>query len=261
MPEIRLKRGRERSLLRRHPWIFSGAVQSVSGDPGPGETVEILSADGTVLDEVCGDWGPRTVRCEGSAILVNGLSTYFRGATEHCYFPETCSPHFDKAKYLRDLGVLKSAGFNFIRCHTWCPPEPFYEACDELGIFVQTELPSVWSFEEAEAIIRRIRRHPCAAILCEGNEKIIDERALERLRKLAVIEWKLPDEFELDPAISDQADQAEQAGESVEVFRFFSDGGASGAMQFELHYKNLRKVFRISPLTGLLTQAETEETP
>lgn len=149
--------------------------------------LRLFSADGTMLDEVGGKWGPRTLKCAGSAILVNDLSTYFRGATEHCYFPETCDPHFDKAKYLHDLGVLKAAGFNFIRCHTWCPPEPFYEACDELGMLVQTELPSVWTFAEAEAIIRQIRRHPCAAILCEGNEKIIDERALERLRKLAAL--------------------------------------------------------------------------
>ena len=108
----------------------------------------------------------------------------FRGATEHCYFPETCNPHFDKEKYLRDLGQLRKAGFNFIRCHTWCPPEPFYDACDELGLFVQTELPSVYSFHEAEAIIRMIRRHACAVIFCEGNEKQLTNAVWERMRHL-----------------------------------------------------------------------------
>ena len=132
-------------------------------------------------------WGSRTLTCSGSRILVNGLPVFFRGATEHCYFPETCNPHFDKEKYLHDLGVLRKAGFNFIRCHTWCPPEPFYEACDELGIYVQTELPSVWSFEEAEAILRMIRRHACAVIFCEGNEKKITDPVLERIRQLAAM--------------------------------------------------------------------------
>ena len=151
-------------------------------------TAEVRLADGErILDEDRRLWGARQIACRGSAILIDGVPTLFRGVTEHCYFPETCNPHFDKAKYLRDLGVLKRAGFNFIRCHTWCPPEPFYEACDELGMLVQTELPSVWSFAEAEAILRQIRRHPCAAILCEGNEKIIDETAMERLRKLAAM--------------------------------------------------------------------------
>ncbi len=45
MPSIILKAGREKSLLRRHPWIFSGAILHVDGDIAPGETVDVLSAD------------------------------------------------------------------------------------------------------------------------------------------------------------------------------------------------------------------------
>ena len=33
MPAVILKPGREKSLLRRHPWIFSGAIQHVDGEP------------------------------------------------------------------------------------------------------------------------------------------------------------------------------------------------------------------------------------
>jgi 23S rRNA (cytosine1962-C5)-methyltransferase len=44
-----LKPGREKSLKRRHPWIFSGAVERVQGDPGAGDTVEIRSAAGEFL--------------------------------------------------------------------------------------------------------------------------------------------------------------------------------------------------------------------
>jgi 23S rRNA (cytosine1962-C5)-methyltransferase len=36
-----LKKGREKSLKRRHPWVFSGAVEKVNGKPGAGDTVEI----------------------------------------------------------------------------------------------------------------------------------------------------------------------------------------------------------------------------
>ena len=46
MPQIKLKVGRERSVLRRHPWIFSGAIEKVLGDPGIGETVDVLSHEG-----------------------------------------------------------------------------------------------------------------------------------------------------------------------------------------------------------------------
>jgi len=44
MPVINLKSGREKSLLRRHPWIFSGAIEDIQGNPAEGETVEIRSS-------------------------------------------------------------------------------------------------------------------------------------------------------------------------------------------------------------------------
>lgn len=43
MPSIRLKPGREKSVLQRHPWLFSGAIDRVFGDPGMGETVEVYT--------------------------------------------------------------------------------------------------------------------------------------------------------------------------------------------------------------------------
>jgi 23S rRNA (cytosine1962-C5)-methyltransferase len=47
MKTIRLREGRERSLLRRHPWIFDSAVARGGADPG--ETVRIESAEGAFL--------------------------------------------------------------------------------------------------------------------------------------------------------------------------------------------------------------------
>ena len=47
MKSIRLKEGKERSLLRRHPWIFDGAIAKGTGDPG--ETVRVESHEGNFL--------------------------------------------------------------------------------------------------------------------------------------------------------------------------------------------------------------------
>ena len=47
MKSIRLRDGKERSLLRRHPWVFQGSVASGKADPG--ETVRIDAADGRFL--------------------------------------------------------------------------------------------------------------------------------------------------------------------------------------------------------------------
>ncbi|MBK9924901.1 MAG: class I SAM-dependent methyltransferase [Anaerolineales bacterium] len=45
MTNVILKAGREKSLLRRHPWIFSGGIQSVDKEPASGSTVDLLSSD------------------------------------------------------------------------------------------------------------------------------------------------------------------------------------------------------------------------
>ncbi len=46
MSVVILKKGRDKSLRRRHPWVFSGAVEKVVGNPGGGDTVEIRDASG-----------------------------------------------------------------------------------------------------------------------------------------------------------------------------------------------------------------------
>jgi 23S rRNA (cytosine1962-C5)-methyltransferase len=49
MAEIILKTGREKSILRRHPWIYSGAISRIIGNPGIGEPVEVLANNGEFL--------------------------------------------------------------------------------------------------------------------------------------------------------------------------------------------------------------------
>jgi 23S rRNA (cytosine1962-C5)-methyltransferase len=44
-----LKKGREKSIKRRHPWIFSGAVEKVNGKPALGDTVDVLDGGKTLL--------------------------------------------------------------------------------------------------------------------------------------------------------------------------------------------------------------------
>ena len=72
MNKLVLKPGREKSLKRRHPWVFSGAVAKVQGKPETGETVELWSATGEFLAVAAyspksqivariWDWGERAI--------------------------------------------------------------------------------------------------------------------------------------------------------------------------------------------------------
>jgi len=47
--QLILKPGREKSLLRRHPWVFSGAVARVESNPESGDTVAVRAAGGEFL--------------------------------------------------------------------------------------------------------------------------------------------------------------------------------------------------------------------
>ena len=49
MVKVILKKGRDESLKRFHPWVFSGAVQTVEGSPREGDTVKVYSREGEFL--------------------------------------------------------------------------------------------------------------------------------------------------------------------------------------------------------------------
>jgi 23S rRNA (cytosine1962-C5)-methyltransferase len=49
MNRLILKPGKEKSLQRHHPWVFSGAIERVAGEPQQGETVAVHSAQGGFL--------------------------------------------------------------------------------------------------------------------------------------------------------------------------------------------------------------------
>lgn len=49
MKEIRLKRGKDESLKRWHPWVFSGAIASLPSDLEEGENVKVVNAEGDLI--------------------------------------------------------------------------------------------------------------------------------------------------------------------------------------------------------------------
>ncbi|MGZ3763740.1 MAG: class I SAM-dependent rRNA methyltransferase, partial [Mucilaginibacter sp.] len=46
MVEVILKKGKEKAVLQRHPWLFSGAIERVKGKPANGDVVKLLNDKG-----------------------------------------------------------------------------------------------------------------------------------------------------------------------------------------------------------------------
>ncbi|GAB3918736.1 class I SAM-dependent rRNA methyltransferase [Mucilaginibacter boryungensis] len=49
MIDVLLKKGKEKAVLQRHPWVFSGAIEKVKGKPSNGEVVRLTDAKGVFL--------------------------------------------------------------------------------------------------------------------------------------------------------------------------------------------------------------------
>jgi 23S rRNA (cytosine1962-C5)-methyltransferase len=59
--QLVIKQGKEKALRRKHPWVFTGAVQKIQGKPGLGDTVDVLDNKGQFLGR--GAYSPHSQIC------------------------------------------------------------------------------------------------------------------------------------------------------------------------------------------------------
>jgi len=78
MAQLILNPGKERSLFRRHPWIFAGSVERLEGRARPGDTVTVVTAEGKALARAA--WSPH------SQIRARVWSFDAEAAIDHAFF-------------------------------------------------------------------------------------------------------------------------------------------------------------------------------
>jgi len=124
--------------------------------------LETKAGDEQFSDQRSVNFGMRDYTKERNRLQINGRSVFLRGKNDCCLFPLTGYPPMNKAGWLRTLSIAKSYGINHYRFHSWCPPEAAFEAADELGMYLQAELPNKRSGfrapENKEASIHNIDR-------------------------------------------------------------------------------------------------------
>ncbi|WP_042462348.1 glycoside hydrolase family 2 protein [Neobacillus dielmonensis] len=165
-------------------------------------TVDLIESE-TIVDQFELSVGIRKIETKGKTFLINNQPTFLRGYVDCCIFPQTGYPSWDKEHYRNQFKTVKEYGFNHVRLHGWTPPKPFWDAADEEGMLVQTELPH-WSFfykergkepnsevhqfltRELKRIIDTLQVHPSFVLLSLGNELISAEghEALNELVRL-----------------------------------------------------------------------------
>ena len=138
-----------------------------------------------VSDRRTQSFGYRRFARDGTRLLLNDKPIFLRGGTEHAYFPLTCTAPDDERFYREQITRMKALGFNWLRFHTWVPPEPYLRAADALGMLIQVEPPVNFSRREWLDILHACRTHPSVVIYCAGNEELLDEAKIESLAEAA----------------------------------------------------------------------------
>ncbi len=173
------------------PWDeFSPALYELVATQGEGAEVRTLEAT----------FGFREVAARGRELQLNGRRLFLRGNLECAIFPLTGQPPTDLDAWKRLFSTAKEWGLNHLRFHSWCPPGAAFTAADQLGLYLQVELPNwtlgigrnetTWRFLQAEGerILAAYGNHPSFLFFSLGNELQGDMRLLEdevrRLRAL-----------------------------------------------------------------------------
>ncbi|XHG03839.1 hypothetical protein AWENTII_007127 [Aspergillus wentii] len=75
--------------------------------------------------------------------LLNGESVFMFGTLDQGYWPDGLYTPPNREAMVYDLKMLKNLGFNMVRKHIKVEPSLFYRACDELGLLVIQDMPSL----------------------------------------------------------------------------------------------------------------------
>ena len=101
MKSLHLKAGRDKSLKRRHPWIFSGAVERVDGEPASGETLLVKAAGQPVA---LAAWSPQSQICARVWSFDSGVrieKSFFESAIRKAIQFRASLPAFQHSNALR----------------------------------------------------------------------------------------------------------------------------------------------------------------
>ena len=145
-----------------------------------------LVMDGQVIDTEHTPFGIRTIAVDAqNGFRLNGLPMKLKGGCVHHDNGLLGAASYDRAEE-RKIELMKSAGYNAIRCAHNPPAPAMLDACDQLGMLVIDETFDCWRmgknpndyhlvFEDwwqrdSEAMVKRDRNHPSIIMWSIGNE-------------------------------------------------------------------------------------------
>ena len=138
-------------------------------------------------ESVSTTFGIRKLSHDVRRLLVNDQEVFWRGKHDGLVFPHTGYAPMTVDEWKQVFATVKEYGINHYRFHTCCPPEAAFAAADEMGIYMEPELPfwgsiltpeeegfngeeQAYLIEEGYRIMRDFGNHPSFVMLSLGNE-------------------------------------------------------------------------------------------
>lgn len=132
-------------------------------------------------------FGIRKLSGDERRLLVNDKEVFWRGKHDGLVFPNTGYSPMTVDEWKKVFETAKEYGINHYRFHTCCPPDAAFSAADEMGIYMEPELPfwgtiaapgeeyyneeeQAYLVEEGFRILRDYGNHPSFVMLSMGNE-------------------------------------------------------------------------------------------
>lgn len=150
-------------------------------------TVELLDAEGRLLEVEAHDVGFRKVEIRNGLLCLNGQPLLIRGVNRHEFDPEL-GQVMTRERMLQDIRLLKQNNFNAVRTSHYPNHPEFYRLCDRVGLYLVDEaniethgmvpmnrltddpvwLPAIC--ERVSRMVQRDRNHPSIILWSLGNE-------------------------------------------------------------------------------------------
>ncbi|HJO92028.1 MAG TPA: glycoside hydrolase family 2 TIM barrel-domain containing protein [Victivallales bacterium] len=124
--------------------------------------------------------GIKNIEIDKSQIKINDEPIYIRGVLNWLSYTDTIAPILTKKRIKEELIKFKALGFNLVKLCLVIPSDEFFEAANELGIYIWLEFP-MWlprvtenfkdlALTEYRNIAKRVRQHPSLIIYTLGCE-------------------------------------------------------------------------------------------
>ncbi|MCA9885846.1 MAG: beta-galactosidase, partial [Anaerolineae bacterium] len=101
--------------------------------------IELIDADGNVIDQASSYAGLRSITIDGKAIKINGKAVFQRLVLDQGYYPEGLMTAPSDAALIEDIRLSMEAGFNGARLHQKVFEERFLYHADRMGYIVWGE--------------------------------------------------------------------------------------------------------------------------